>query len=190
MPDTPERPIWVRFTIPILLLLGLACGPCSLLSRQSPTPPPRVVVSTEAAGNLESRIQQILNSPAGQQFILRMSDAEVTSLLTVQLATLDGAPVSNPMVWFTKGKIYATGRLVNIVPIETDFSLTASAHVQDGKLSVTIEQISAGDVPLPTGALGIISQSINQTVDELQLDIQVSALEILEGEAIVKGTRK
>ncbi len=56
----------MRFIVPVLMLLGLACGPCSLLSRESPTPPPRVVVSTEAAGQLESRVQQLLNSPEAE----------------------------------------------------------------------------------------------------------------------------
>jgi hypothetical protein len=37
--------------------------------------------------------------------------------------------------------------------------------------------------------LSTISQSINETVDELQLDVTVTALEVLEGEIIVKGIR-
>jgi hypothetical protein len=31
---------------------------------------------------------------------------------------------------------------------------------------------------------------MNETMDEMQLDVQVTALEILEGEAIIKGLRK
>jgi hypothetical protein len=38
--------------------------------------------------------------------------------------------------------------------------------------------------------LNTISQSINETVDELQLNVEITALEILEGEIIVKGVRK
>jgi len=55
---------------------------------------------------------------------------------------------------------------------------------------VEIEKSSAGAIPIPESVLGTISRSINETVDELQLDVQVTALEILEGEVIVKGTRK
>jgi len=45
-------------------------------------------------------------------------------------------------------------------------------------------------MPIPDSLLQTISQSINETVDDLQLDVEVTALEILEGEVIIKGTRK
>jgi len=186
----PERLKRVRLFIPIMLLLGLACGPCNLLSRQSPTPPRPIVVSTEAAGQLESRIQQALGGPSQQQFILQMTDTEATSLLNKELAKYGESPVTMPVVWFTKGKIYATGRLVNVVPIATDFSMIASSRIQDGKVSIKIEQLSAGDVPLPSSVLNMISQSINETVSELQLQVDVTDLEILEGEAIIRGVRQ
>ncbi len=185
-----QRRTWVRLLLPVLFLLSLACGPCNLLSEDLPTPPHPIAVSTESAGQLEARIQQNLTGEPGQQFILRMTDAEVTSLIATELAKYDESPVTNPQVWFTKGKIYGTGRLVNVVPIETDFFVVAMARIEDGKVKVEIEEISAGALPVPAGVLETISQSVNETVDELQLDVEVTALEILEGEIIIKGTRK
>lgn len=187
MPKWPQR---VRLLVPILLLLGLACGPCNLLSAQLPTPPRPIVVSTEAAGRLEARIQQNLAGEAGQQFILQMTDAEVTSLVTTQLAKYDESPVINPQIWFTKGKIYGTGRLVHVMPIETDFYMVATARIEDGKVVVEVEEVSAGALPIPARVLDTISQSVNETVDELQLQVEITAFEILEGEIIVKGVRK
>jgi uncharacterized protein YpmS len=119
-----------------------------------------------------------------------MSDAEVTSLLATELAKYPDSPVTDPKVWFTKGKVYGTGRLVNVVPIETDFYVVATTRIQDHKVVVEISEISAGTLPLPDSVLEMISQSINETVEDLQLDVEVTALEILEGEAIVKGRRK
>lgn len=185
-----KRPVLVRLVVPVLMLLGLACGPCSLLSGEVPTPPHPIAVSTESAAQLESRIQQNLGGEQGQQFILRMTDAEVTSLLAAELAEIDGSPVSNPQVWFTKGQIYGTGRLVNVLPVETDFYVVATARIQDGKVAIEITEISAGALPVPDSVLDTISQSMNETVDELQLDVEVTALEILEGEAILKGVQK
>ena len=185
-----KRPVLVRLLMPAVLLLGMACGPCSLLSSGIPTPPHPIIVSTESAAQLESRIRQGLSGEPGQQFILRMTDAEVTSLVAAKLAEYDESPVADPQIWFTKGKIYGTGRLVNVLPIETEFSVIASARIQDGQVVVEIEKSSAGAIPIPESVLGTISRSINETVDELQLDVQVTALEILEGEVIVKGTRK
>jgi hypothetical protein len=185
-----KRPVLIRLIVPIVMLLGLACGPCNLLSGEMPTPPHPIAVSTESAAQLESRIQQNLGGEQGQQFILRMTDAEVTSLLAAELAALDGSPVTNLQVWFTKGQIYGTGRLVNVLPVEADFYVVATAHIQDGKVAIEIVEISAGALPIPDSVLNTISQSMNETVDELQLGVEVSALEILEGEAILKGVRK
>jgi hypothetical protein len=176
--------------LPILLLLGMACGPCNLLTGEIPTPPHPIAVSTEAAGQLESRIQQNLRGEPGKQFILQVTDTEVTSLVATELAKYDESPITNPQVWFTRGNIYGTGRLVNVLPIETDFYVVASARIHEEKVVVEIEEISAGALPIPDSLLETISQSINETVEELQLDVEVTALEILESEAIVRGVRK
>lgn len=186
----PERPGLVRILVAILVLFGTACGPCNLLSSEAPTPPHPIAVSTEAAAQLESRIQQNLGGQPGQQFIMRMTDAEVTSLVATKLDEYGDSPVSDPQIWFTKGKIYGTGRLIRVIPIETDFYVVAMARIEDGRVVVTIEESSAGALPIPEGLLDTISQSINETVDELQLEVVVTALEILEGEVIVKGIRQ
>jgi hypothetical protein len=155
-----------------------------------PTPPHPIAVSDEAARQLESRIQRNLGGASGQEFILPMSDAEVTSLVAAKLAQYDEAPISDPQIWFTRGKIFSTGRLVNILPLEADVFVLASARVVDGQVVVDVEEVSAGAVPIPDSVLETISQSITETVDELQLDVEVTVLEILEGEAIIKGSRK
>jgi hypothetical protein len=185
-----KQPVLARLLVPALLLLSLACGPCDLFSAQVPTPPRPLAVSTESAGRLESRIRENVGGQPGQQFILQMTDAEVTSLLATELAQHDESPVTDPQIWFTKGRIYGTGRLVNVLPIEAEFFVVASPHIEDGKVEVEIIEISAGALPLPDSVLETIAASINQTVDELQLEVEVTALEILEGEMIVKGTRK
>ena len=185
-----ERPGLVRILIAVLVLVGTACGPCNLLSGEVPTPPHTISVSTEAAAQLESRIQQNLGGESGKQFIMRMTDAEVTSLVATKLAEYGESPVSEPQIWFTRGKIYGTGRLVNVLPLETGFYVVAMARIEDDRVVVAIEESSAGALPIPDGFLSTISQSINETVDELQLDITVTALEILEGEVIVKGIRR
>ena len=185
-----ERPVLVRILIAVLVLLGTACGPCNLLSADLPTPPHTIGVSTEAAAQLESRIQQNLGGEPGKQFIMRMSDAEVTSLVATKLAEYDESPVSEPQIWFTRGKIYGTGRLVNVLPLKTAFYVVAMPRIEGDRVVVDIEESSAGALLIPDGLLDTISQSINETVDEMQLDVTVTALEVLEGEIIVKGIRR
>jgi hypothetical protein len=184
-----QRLVGLRLVLPLVLFLGMACGPCGLLAGDQPTPPRPIAVSTESAGQLESRIQQNLTGEPGQQFILQMADGEITSLVATKLAQNDDSPVKDPQIWFTKGKIYGTGKLVNVLPVTTPFYMVATARVEDGKVVVAMEETSAGAVPIPARLLSTISQSINETVEELQLDVEITALEILEGELIVKGMR-
>ena len=174
----------------VALLLGLACGPCNLLSAQVPTPPRPIVVSTESAAQLESRIQQNLEGEPGGQFILRMSDEEVTSLVATKLAAYDESPVTNPQIWFTKGKIYGTGRLTSVVPIETPFYVVTSTRIVDGQVEVVVENVEAGAIPIPESVIDTLSQSVNETLQEMQLDVQVTAIEILEGEIVIQGVRQ
>ncbi|MGC9333921.1 MAG: hypothetical protein ACP5JJ_07230 [Anaerolineae bacterium] len=185
-----KRKRWLRILAPLVLLLGLACGPCNLLSNNKPTPPHAIAVSTESAAQLESRIRQNLTGVPGEQFILRMTDVEVTSLVATKLDTYAEPPLADPQIWFTNGKIYTTGRLVNVLPIKADLYIVSSACIADGKVALVVEKASAGSVPVPDGLLDTISQSVNETVDELQLELQVTALEILEGEIIVQGVRE
>ena len=176
--------------VPLLLMLILACGPCGVFSADAPTPPHPVAISVEAAEQLESRIQQNLGGEPGKQFIMRMTDEEITSLVATKLAHNDESPVLDPQIWFTKGKIYGRGRLANVLPIETSLYLVASARIQDGQVVISLEETSAGAVPIPERVLETISRSINETMNDLQLQVQVTALEILEGEAIVQGIRQ
>ena len=185
-----RRQVLLGLVVSVSLMMILACGPCSLFSASVPTPPRPIAVSTESAAQLESRISQNLGGEPGQQFIMRMTDSEITSLVATKLAASGESPVADPQIWFTKGKIYGTGRLVNVLPIETNFFVVASARIQDDQVVIAIEESSAGAFPIPNRVLATISQSINETVDELQLDLSVNALEILEGEAIIKGLRQ
>jgi uncharacterized protein YpmS len=119
-----------------------------------------------------------------------MTDQELTSLLATELTRYDDSPIVDPQIWFTKGKIYVTGRLVNVLPVEAPIYLVASARVVDRKVVIEIEDASAGTIPLPASALEMLSQSISETVEEVQLGVDITALEILEGEAILQGVRR
>lgn len=180
----------LRLAIAALALMSLACGPCGLLSGDQPTPSHQVTVSTEAAAQLESRIQQNLSGQPGQPFILRMTDAELTSLLDAKLAQNGEPPVQDLLVWFTKGKLYSTGQLTNVVPVSVSLYMVASPRIQSGKVVVDVEKLSVGSVPVPGFVLDAITRSLNETISEAQLDIDITAMEILEGEAILRGYRR
>lgn len=94
------------------------------------------------------------------------------------------------VIWFTKGKMFATGRLANGMPVSANLYMIASPRIQDGKVVVEIEELSAGSLPLPSFLLEAVTSSLNETINETQMDVDITAMEILEGEAILKGYRR
>ncbi len=184
------RPRRIWFVWLLVMGLSMACGPCNLLSGNLPTPPQPLSVSPESAEHLEADLQSAINAARGAPIILHATDDEVTSLISAKLAEIDEAPVTGLQVWFTRGKINATGQLVNVLPVRTNFYLEAVATLEDNAVQIEIERISAGAIPIPRTVLGSFSETLNETVDELQLDFEVTDLEILEGEVILRGVRK
>jgi uncharacterized protein YpmS len=136
-------------------------------------------------------VQQSLRGAPGQRFELSITDSEISSLVSSKLAQYGSeSPVQDPIIWFTRGKIHATGHLVNVLPVEANFYLVAQASVEDGRVVTVIERISAGSVPIPESVLGMLSRSASETIDELQLGITITGLQMLEGEVIIRGTRQ
>ena len=182
-------PRFLQLLVGLVIVFGLACGPCGSLAGTMPTPPHDIILSTDSAERLESRLRQSLQGAPGQRFILSMTDSEVTSLVRSKLAAYGKAsPVQNLIIWFSGGRIYGTGRLVHVLPVESDFFLTGTAAAKNGRLSIEMEQITTGSLNIPESVLSMLSRSVSETIDELQLDVTITGLEILEGEAIVYGT--
>ena len=69
-------------------------------------------------------------------------------------------------------------------------AVAATAVVHDGQIEVEVEEVQMGPFPFPSQVLESASVSINETLAEMQLDLEISTLEILEGELQVAGTRR
>jgi hypothetical protein len=93
-------------------------------------------------------------------------------------------------VWFTAGRVYITGAFSPTWPFTFNSLIVATAVVHDGRIEVAVEQAQMGPFPFPQRALDSASQSINETLAEMQVDLHVTTLQILEGELQVAGTRR
>lgn len=184
-----SRPLLV--VVAALVLAGLACGPCGSLSGPVPTPPHYVSLSADLAERLEARLRQVTRGTHGQSFRLSITDSELSSLVSTKLAQYGKASaVQDPIIWFADGKVYGTGRLAHVLPVESDFYVIATASTDEGKIAISIEQARAGTMALPGSVRDMLSRSISETIDELQSDVQVTRLELLQGEAIVEGVHR
>jgi hypothetical protein len=98
--------------------------------------------------------------------------------------------MSDPQVWFTAGKIYLTGTFSPFWPFSFRSLIVATAVVHNGQIQVAVERAQMGPFPFPQQVLDSASQSINETLAETQLDLQITNLQILEGELQLAGTRR
>jgi hypothetical protein len=160
--------------------------------REVPSPPGgEIPVSQEAADRLKENFnREMQEASTGEEFRLFVTNEEITSLVALSLQETSSVPLSNPQVWFTAGRVYLTGTFSPFWPFRFPSLIVTTATVQDGQVQVEVERAQMGPFPFPRGALESASESINETLAEMQLDLEVKTLEILEGELQLAGTRR
>lgn len=174
----------------LILLTSMACALGN--PREIPSPPGgEIPASQEAADRLKENFnREMQEASTGEEFRLFVTDEEITSLVALSLQETSSVPLSNPQVWFTAGRVYLTGTFSPFWPFRFPSLIVTTATVQDGQVQVEVERAQMGPFPFPRGALESASESINETLAEMQLDLEVKTLEILEGELQLAGTRR
>ena len=176
--------------IALLVLALMACNPCSFLSGRTPQEPvPTITVSAEAAQRLQDRLYQELQENPNPQFILRITNNEITSLVSQKLAESPAPPIQEPRIWFTRGRIYVSGKLVNILPSPTDSLLVASVHVEDGQIRIQFDKATIGSMNVPKLVLNELQQTVNDALATAQIDVTITEVQILEGEMVIAGRK-
>jgi len=168
-------------------MLLVACSPCGWLSRASISLPQRPLqISQEAAQGLEDKLQGAWDSRSEGQFRLQVTDDEITSYLNMQMKNQESFPLSEPRVWLTQGRIYATGELSSKdLPLSGQATFVIAAQVVDDRVKLHIEQANIGRVPIPKAFTSSLEETVNSTLAQAQLHIKILQLEILEGEVIL-----
>lgn len=183
--------MWTKNTIALtsvvaIVLLSTACMPGSS-ARNSELPGGPVTVSQEAARRLEERVNQTFQHSESGDFTLRATDEEVTSWVAHRIANQPGAQIAEPQIRFTQGKAFAAMTVVGVLPFQVRTSLVTSVNIVDDRVQVSIEKSSAGPLPVPKALLQAISQTVNETLMEAQLDLAITEVEILESEVQITG---
>lgn len=170
----------------IVVTITLACVPGQTDST-SELPGGPVQVSEEATLRLEKKVAEALQQGPSSQFNLKITDEELTSWLALRAATEPETMIADPQVRFTKGKIFAAVTLVGVLPFRIRVTLVSSIRIVKDRVQFEIEKSSAGPLPVPGFVLEALSQTINETLLEAQLDVQMSSIEILESEIAMTG---
>jgi len=178
---------WLLLLCLTCLVPMLACSPCGWLSRADISLPDRPLqISQEAAQGLEDKLHGAWDSQSEGQFRLHVTDDELTSYLNMKMKDRESIPLSEPRVWFTRGRIYVAGELSsNDLPLSGQAAFVVSAQVVDARVKLHVEQASIGRVPIPKAVTSSLEETLNSALVQAQLHVKVLQLEILEGEAIL-----
>ncbi|GAB4527832.1 MAG: hypothetical protein Kow0063_03480 [Anaerolineae bacterium] len=174
----------------LIILASLACAPGNPGDIPSP-PGGQIPVSQEAADRLKENFnREMQEASTGEEFRLFVTNEEITALVALTLQDTGSIPLSEPQVWFTAGRVYMTGTFSPFWPLRFQSLIVATAVVNDDQIEVEVERAQMGPFPFPRRVLASASESINETLAEMQLDLKITALEILEGELQLAGTRR
>jgi hypothetical protein len=174
----------------LLLLVGLACGFGSAADEIAP-PGGDIPVSQEAADRLKQNFYQALQEASiNHESRLRITNEEITSLFATELTQTGRIPLENPQIWFTSGRIFITGGVRPFGPLRFDSLIVATAVVNDGRLVVEVQQARMGAFGFPQAILESMTQTVNEALAGILIDLEITRLEILEGEMFVLGVRR
>ncbi len=177
-----------------LSLAGLACG--SGLGIGAPTAPASpIVVSTEAAGELEDLWQNAIdNAGPNGEVVIVMTEEQVTSYVAIKLAEQPDAPLENIQIFLRDGKMTMTGD-AKIGALTAPATLVIDVTVDgDGKLAASITDADFGPVPVPQSMLDSLNDSISESLtNELTIDsteVTITSIAISDGKMSFSGTIK
>lgn len=182
----------LMFVLSLLALVGLAC---SLSGQDETISPPGgpIPLSQEAANRLKQNFNQALQEASSMHAArLRITNEEITSLVAQELTETGQIPMSNPQVWFTSGRIYITGNVDSVGPVDFKSLMVVTPLVEQGRMVVKVKGVKMGPFAFPDTLIKSITQKINETLADLQVDadLEITRVEILEGEMFVIGTRR
>ena len=195
-PSFNSPDLFSRNLIIVLSLLLAGTLACSLGSNESDAlhpPGGPIPISREAADRLKKNFNQALQEAGGNhESQLRITNEEITSLVATELTETGQIPVTDPQVWFTAGRIYMTSRVQLLGPIRLNSVIVATAVVDNGQMLVRVQEAQMGPFDFPDRLLESTTQTINETMAGILVgaDLDITRLEILEGEMFVIGTRK
>jgi len=173
----------------VLTFLGLACRSGSSLDEVGP-PGGQIPISQEASDRLKANFYQALQEAgSNHESQLRVTNEEITSLIAKELSETGRIPLGEPQVWFTGGRIYMTGGIKPFGPFKFDSIIVATAVVNEGQLVVEVQDAQMGIFDFPDAILESMAQTVNEALTSILIDLDITRLEILEGEMFVLGVR-
>ena len=122
----------------------------------------------------------------GESFSVRVSELETMQTVTWFIAPRPNIPFSHPQIRFLGNNEVEGGGYVHVIGLETAVSGRATITVINGKPIATIHELRVGNAQAPAPIVALVAQA-QGIYDQLSLPIEITRLEVLDGEAIIEG---
>ncbi len=122
----------------------------------------------------------------GEQFSVRVNELETRQTITWFIAPRPNIPFSHPQIEFLGNNEVKGGGYVRVMGLETAVSGRATISVVNNKPIATIHELRVGNAQAPAPIVALVAQA-QGIYDQLSLPIEITRLDILEGEAIIEG---
>ncbi len=178
-----------------LLLFSLLACSIGLPKKETetlPQPPGGYIQpNDEAAKRAKSNLNQAVEeAKGGYETTFRITSEEITSVVAQLLQTRADVPLSNPQIWFTAGKIYMLSDFEGLGPASVSALIVMRPLVtDDGQLQVELVDAKMGAFTVPDAVIDNLTQTINETLANMQFNVEITGIDIREGEMIIAGKR-
>jgi hypothetical protein len=143
-------------------------------------------VSEDLAQDVRDRVQEVEFTTG--TFVVEISDQELTSYVIALLQSGPGDfPARDMQVQFGHGYVDIWATFIDIAPTAIPAYVRATAEVVDKQVVFRITEANAGVFPVPGALRESISQTLSETLAELELGLQVDRVEIQPGRMILTG---
>lgn len=185
-PKRRRRRLRSFWALLICLWCAAACG--AGIAPGAPSPPGGAVrVSTAAADELEKNVRNQIMAPSRQEFALTVTSEQVTSFVALRNTSI---PLEKPQIWFAGGRAYMRGMFTALCLWHPEILVVAAPRLNAGRLDVNIVQIYVGASSVPPDWLPTISQSVRDSVEDANLDLQFERVDVGDGSLLLAGRKR
>jgi hypothetical protein len=178
-------PRWAVAGAIAALVLWQAASCCVLGGATSPPVTP-ISPSKELAQAMRERVMQVKSVPG--PFTIELSDQELTSYVIG--LTQSGAgefPARDMQIAFGEGTVDIWATFIDVAPTDVPVYVRAKIEARDGQLLFVILEANAGRFPVPGAMRESISQSLSETLAELEFGLWIDDVRIEPGLMALSG---
>lgn len=194
----------VKLVIGVVLLVGIAGGGLYVLSQQQPTVASgmkKVPVTAAAAKSFDDKIKALekaaVDAKASGKSVpvqTTFTEEELTSAVnqaTSGSSTTGGLAATDTQIHLAGGNVVATSN-VTVQGITIPIGVVATPTVVNGQVTMVVQQIQTGALPLPDAVKQQIQAQVGQAIDPaaLGLPMTISNLQIQNGQIVLSGSTK